>query len=127
MSDFFNKFVATMKLFALVLLSIVLSLSLVPCCTNVPAIAESSGQITSGSCCSEEKDNCEDSPTENEGKGCTVCSPFFSCGSCIGFTFYSFNYHFTITEPFTKSSFQLHDTQVNSEYFNKMWQPPKLG
>lgn len=127
MSDFFSKFVVVMKVFALVILSIVLSLSLVPCCTPVAAIAENTEKITSDACCSHESENSNEDATEGNENSCTACSPFFSCGSCIGFTFSSFNYYFDISGPFKGSSFQLLDMQVNSEYFNKMWQPPKIG
>jgi hypothetical protein len=89
---------------------LVLGLSMAPCCT--PVIGNGSDQnkqVNAGSdCCKsdcgKENQNADDPlPSENT---CGTCSPFYTCGSCTGYTFQDIEY---------------------SEYFNLKWQPPKLS
>ncbi|WP_317172583.1 DUF6660 family protein [Flavobacterium muglaense] len=105
-----------MKIWVTILSFIVLSLSTVPCL----AFAKRSN-------CAIEK-NCDKDPHEC-GNDCNgKCSPFYSCGTCIGFivstTYSSFSNKTCfitneITQPFTYDSF------VGSTYISKIWQPPK--
>jgi hypothetical protein len=77
--------------------------------------------------CAVEK-NCEND-SQKCGNDCSgKCSPFYSCGSCIGFTL---NFGFTpISEKLDFSTDEivqplLYDKFVYSSFICKIWQPPK--
>jgi len=58
------------------------------------------------------------------------CSPFYSCGNCIGFTI-NFN-PFTIVEKMDFNSDEIaqiisYDKFVDSSFICKIWQPPKIA
>ncbi|WP_366186982.1 hypothetical protein [Flavobacterium ovatum] len=90
--------------------------------------------ISSQGCCGE--DNCEDevSQTQNgknhHNDSCEgSCCPFFSCGSCVGFTFPS--YTFSVPD----NSFVFIETnlvstyipELQSQFKHAIWQPPKIS
>lgn len=105
-----------MKIFATILSFIILFLSTVPC----SAYAKHSE-------CSLEK-NCEKN-SHDCGNDCNgKCSPFYSCGSCTGFTI-NFNY-IIVNEKLEFTSDQIvqvlsYDKFVDSSFTCKIWQPPK--
>ncbi|OXA92067.1 DUF6660 family protein [Flavobacterium hercynium] len=107
-----------MKILVTILSFIVLLLSTVPC-----------SAFTKHSKCSVEK-NCEND-SHDCGKECNgKCSPFYSCGTCVGFTINSNSV--IITE---KLEFIIEEAQqtlsynkfVDSSFFCKIWQPPKTS
>ncbi len=119
-----------MKFLAIFMFSIVIGLSVVPCCT--PIANNNSNNLTKMDrhCCEEE--TCEDTEettneNNNEEDGCNSCSPFFSCGSCAGFTaqidFIKLN-HFSFTNSIAYNNFNL---QIHSDFFETKWQPPKIS
>lgn len=107
-----------MKIIALFLSVIVLILTLVPCC----ALEGNDGhehqtvQKEIDHQCTEKDDNC-----------CKDCSPFYVCGTCIGFTFTGFS-AFVFIVPFKPI---LHNTVYLPVELplvsTPIWQPPKLG
>jgi len=66
--------------------------------------------------CPESEDNC-----------CKECSPFYVCGTCIGFTF--------TNQPILAFTIQVKPVQHNTAYIPVelptipavIWQPPKIG
>jgi len=106
------------KSFVTILSFIVLFLSTVPC----SAFAKHSE-------CGVEK-NCENDSHDcgNECNG--KCSPFYSCGTCIGFTI---NWNSVIITE--KLEFKLDEVSqtpsynkfVDSSFICKIWQPPKIS
>jgi hypothetical protein len=57
---------------------------------------------------------------------CEACSPFFTCGSCVGATFQIGSINLLHQEPFSNDlDFPL-SVSFLSFYFNKLWQPPKI-
>jgi hypothetical protein len=86
-------------------------------------------------CCSD--DNCdEETITENtnshsqepkEEGDCNACSPFLNCGTCIGFVFT--NLQIEIAEiPLIEDQFiPLYKPQFSDNFFDKIWQPPKIS
>lgn len=105
-----------MKIWVTIVLFTVLFLSTVPC--SACAVQ---------SACGVEK-NCEND-SDDCGNDCNgKCSPFYSCGSCIGFTI-NFN-STTISEKIDFITDEIaqplsYDKFVYSSFICKIWQPPK--
>ncbi|MDN4166007.1 hypothetical protein QWY31_10875 [Cytophagales bacterium LB-30] len=105
-----------MRYFALFLLVYVLFLSVRPCCTDEPIDTCADTEIS----LAEELAHHEESACEEP------CSPFFVCGTCLGFAYSPIR----ITIPFQILSFQ----KIQAAYFPPaakeialgIWQPPKL-
>lgn len=116
-----------MRLLAIIMIFLVSGMSAVPCCPPVVRAMDHTAQNDpADDCCSKEDKDHGSTASDNESKGCTSCSPFFSCGSCSGFTMQSDSQVIAINSPFTivYSSFKM---QVVSEYSEAKWQPPKIS
>jgi hypothetical protein len=105
------------KIWVTLLSIIVLFLSTVPC-----------SAYSKHSECNVEK-NCKND-SHSCGNDCNgKCSPFYACGSCVGFTItqtsllISEKLEFTTTEILQPISY---DKFVDSSFFCKIWQPPKF-
>ncbi len=110
-----------MRILSAFIMLLVLGLSLVPCCAPVVSKALSM-EISPDGCCGDACDAGNEQETETE-----ACSPFFACGSCSGFTLHlSHPVLADMRFPFT-ASYAPYDVSLNSEYFNKKWQPPKIS
>jgi len=106
------------KLIALFLSIIVLTLTLVPCC----ALAEDEAHIHQ-TIQKEVDHHC----AENEDSCCKDCSPFYVCGTCIGFTFTGFS-AFTFAVPFKAVQHNMFYLSVELPLISTpIWQPPKLS
>ena len=105
-----------MKFFALIMAIYVFALAGYPCCENDNCSGEKSKT---------EKSTSLDNKIPNDD--CGNCSPFFSCGTCSGFTFHSeqINTSPVVFEADNKAS--VYKSNFYSEYFGSIWQPPKLG
>ncbi|MBD0725269.1 hypothetical protein B6A10_08760 [Flavobacterium sp. L1I52] len=105
-----------MKLFVTILSFVVLLLSTVPCSTY-----SSHDHCTTEKNCSEESQQCGN---ECNGK----CSPFYTCGSCMGFTndltitFLTDN-HFVILNEISQPVW--YNQNAVSYFISNIWQPPK--
>lgn len=103
------------KFIALFLSIIVVSLTAMPCCT-LEERQSHAHEITQKHECSEQDDDC-----------CKDCSPFYVCGTCIGFTF--------TTQQVVSFAIPLKPVQHNTIYIPvelqaipvSIWQPPKLS
>lgn len=90
----------------------VIMLSAVPCCAG---------------------DNCnndfktEQSDKHKETTDCNACSPFFSCGSCTGFTFQLSRYSLTPVVLLSQGNFPVFEQHFYSQFCLNIWQPPKLS
>lgn len=90
--------------------------------------------LSGQTCCVD--DNCDDSSTaskteqEHHKDSCDgTCSPFFSCGTCVGFTFPTANFsvpenNFTFIETHLVSTYI---PQLLSQFNPAIWQPPKIS
>jgi hypothetical protein len=105
------------KIFLTILSFIVLLLSTVPC----NAFAKDSECVVEKDC-------------ENDSLDCGMdcngkCSPFYSCGSCVGFTI-NFNSIFFTEKlefiPDEVSKTLSYNQFVDSSFLCKIWQPPKV-
>lgn len=84
-------------------------------------------------CCVD--DNCNDEikteQTNNHSQDhtdadCDTCSPFFTCGTCLGFDFTNLEYISKVA-VFTNDKFvTAYKSQFVSEFFAKIWQPPQM-
>ena len=79
--------------------------------------------------CSMEK-SCENDSHEC-GNDCNgKCSPFYTCGTCVGFTINCSTFYF-VQKPDFNSDIAIaiisYDKFVNSSYICKIWQPPKIS
>ncbi|AWG20080.1 hypothetical protein FFWV33_00365 [Flavobacterium faecale] len=104
-----------MKIIALLLAFFILALSSQGCCDDDNC--EKEGLLTHTEQ-KQHKDNCDNS-----------CSPFFSCGTCVGFTFpnptfYLLEQQFTLIETNLVSTFI---PQLRSQFNAAIWQPPKIS
>lgn len=94
----------------------VLLLAVKPCCTDdacIPLLPAKSGQL---------------SKATKGPEPCSDCSPFFSCGQCVGFVVakhvtYSLA---TVTERLVTSRPRYLAPHVY-EVSQRIWQPPQLG
>jgi hypothetical protein len=103
---------------ALLLSLIVLTLTTVPCCAveDNEAQVHKSSQKEKHDKCSEDQDDC-----------CKNCSPFYVCGTCIGFTLnsqtvFTFIIHL---KPIQHNSIFI-PVELAPLSFS-IWQPPKLS
>jgi Na+/H+ antiporter NhaD/arsenite permease-like protein len=104
------------KLLCLILSFYVVLLSLRPCCADNDCQAKIAAK---------KHVNSKSSPKEKE---CQGCSPFFACGTCVGFV---------ITKPFMLDLKLVAETPVKiyadyqQPYVHQVslsiWQPPQLG
>lgn len=98
--------------------------SLFPCC--VPSISKNTVSSSfQDDCCKHlPTDKSEDKEDKQEQK--ESCSPFFTCGSCAGFSFMSLNFNFFQQDNFVshQNYYQVSNTPF---VFNEKWQPPKLA
>ncbi|TCC82697.1 hypothetical protein [Pedobacter hiemivivus] len=105
-----------MKFLALFLSIVVITLTITPCCAL--EVAETHAHETA------QKENHE--CNEKSDECCKDCSPFYVCGTCIGFIFTS--------EQVLTFAIQLKPVQHNTAYIpvglpiipTVIWQPPKL-
>ncbi len=116
-----------MKFFCYCLALIVTGLSINPCCEPSIAIEQAkvchSEKVTKDRCCSDNQDE----NSESEDNNCNFCSPFFTCGTCSGFTNISQTISLQLFKVSLKQVHQDYEEKTLTDYFNKMWQPPKIG
>ncbi|MEB0260258.1 MULTISPECIES: DUF6660 family protein [unclassified Mucilaginibacter] len=101
-----------MKLLCILFLFIVVFLSVKPCCTdsNCDAAVKTEKNSTS------------------KAKDCAGCSPFFSCGTCAGFTITKTT---AITLPVNPvnaiQTYPVYQQPNIKDVVLAIWQPPQLG
>lgn len=106
-----------MKIWVTLLSIVVLFLSTVPC-----------SAYSKHSKCNAEK-NCEND-SHDCGEDCNgKCSPFYSCGNCIGFTITQTSK--IVSEKLDITANEIlqpifYNRLVDSSFFCKIWQPPKI-
>ena len=118
-----------MKFLAIFMFLIVTSLSFVPCCTPIAKDDSNNTSEITKDCC--EKETCKDSKASSkpskDKSNCNSCSPFFSCGSCSGFTakidFLKIA-DFAFPVSISYNSFEL---QIHSDFLETKWKPPKIS
>jgi hypothetical protein len=116
-----------MKFLSVILVVMVMGLSMAPCCTPVvKEIAGSVSQAEGGAdCCTPGKKDPGDQ--ESQDDPCGVCSPFYTCGTCTGFTFHELKFYIPRPGVILETSYISLDVRFDSEYFNSKWQPPKIS
>jgi hypothetical protein len=103
-----------MKLISILLATLILSFSAIPCC--------------------EAEDNCQEEILSNSSESThhsgseesnLPCSPFYSCGTCTGFSLISL--HFDSTWQITESSFlsSAYQSSISKAYKIALLRPPK--
>ncbi|UCS92254.1 hypothetical protein KZP23_16295 [Echinicola marina] len=70
-----NRDLFIMRLILTIMLPLVLSLSLMPCCPPLDACSDHAEQ------------SCDDEPLKGTSQNSGLCSPFYTCGNCPGFIF----------------------------------------
>lgn len=105
-----------MKIFCFILSIYVLVLSTVPCCSDDNCIDETKTEQT-------------DKHSQDEHQGCGTCSPFFTCGTCVGFTFTNTSLTFEPSKIFFKSALLIpsYENHFANDFISKIWQPPKIS
>jgi hypothetical protein len=79
-------------------------------------------------CCAD--DECAASiktATEKTGECKGVCSPFFACGNCCGFSINAQQFTLVPIVIAEKPSYAEIYVFPYSSYLNSFWQPPRLG
>ena len=122
----FLIFVAV-KLVSFIISLIVLTMSMVPCCTSDVSNELNSINPSYSSCCNDNACK-DDNPNPNgENNGCDFCSPFFTCGTCGGFVFQENKIKIFAPNTIKDPIFSFYNLKFYSEYYSKLWQPPKLS
>lgn len=105
-----------MKIFCFILSIYVLVLSTVPCCSDDNCIDETKTEQT-------------DKHSKDEHQGCGTCSPFLTCGTCVGFTFTNASLTFEPSKIFFKSALLIpsYENHFANDFISKIWQPPKIS
>ena len=107
-----NVFLRPMKFIVFFISFLVLSLSSLPCC-----LLEEIGE---NSLCIESHTN-----TKDDHSGDEACSPFFNCGSCVGFPIHE-NLEITfIKDELSIAIFISYEDIFKSAYQNPDFKPPK--
>lgn len=102
-----------MKISSILFSLLILFLSLRPCCT---------ARCCEDDVCTIEMKNNPNHSTEDTNP----CSPFFSCGNCLGFTFLS-SVFMLIPEALELNSIYLnYHSVLKSKPSEFIWQPPKM-
>jgi hypothetical protein len=105
-----------MKAIVLLLSLIVLTLTVTPCCAfeNEEECALEQKQANEKQT---QKDDC-----------CKDCSPFYTCGTCVGFVLAT-NQVVEMIKPEVKLPIytSVYLTPEIGEFYPAVWQPPKLG
>jgi hypothetical protein len=99
------------KIAIAILALLVTALSVIPCCAFDGA---------------EERACLNDQHSEHQHE-CSVCSPFFSCATCPGFTISTPKYVLPDKPALPVKVLSLYSNYFASSYFSKFWQPPKLA
>ncbi len=87
-------------------------------------------------CCTD--DNCADEVTseqvannsqDNQDDCDNCCSPFLTCGACVGFTFSTQVFSFEPTTKFIENNSLTPSFKVFfvDYFFSTIWQPPKIS
>lgn len=106
-----------MKIFCFILSIYVLVLSTVPCCSD-------------DNCIDETKTEQSDKHSQDEHQGCNgSCSPFFTCGTCVGFTFSNTTLTFELSKVFFENTLLVpsYKNLFVDDFISKIWQPPKIS
>ena len=109
-----NDNFVNLKVLSFIFAFYLLACSTIPCC----ALGYCGNDVKKGKSLTSGK-------TDDDCKG--NCSPFFSCGSCSGFTVNPQEFTIApvvICEQITYSEFYI---TPYSDYFPSFWQPPKLS
>ncbi|WP_439881984.1 DUF6660 family protein [Pontibacter sp. MBLB2868] len=102
-----------MKLLTTILALLITILSVLPCCPG-------------GNCDSEKAIVEHAAPDSHPSEG-KVCSPFYSCAACTGFTW---EVQATVAVPFqitTPSFYKHYPAAFISSFHHSIWQPPRMG
>ena len=109
-----------MKLFLYSLIALVLSTSMTPCCAPFELEPACAG-VKKDACCSK-----EEKTTDEPEKDCGICSPFFTCGSCTGFSVQAIVIFAPHDAPNNGKFFAHCSLNFPDDCFVDKWQPPKL-
>lgn len=106
-----------MKIFCFILSIYVLVLSTVPCCADDNCIDETKTEQSN------------QHSQEDHQDSCGTCSPFLTCGTCVGFTLTKFTLTFDTSKVFIKSVKMLpsYKNHFVKDLISKIWQPPKIS
>ncbi|WP_186758561.1 hypothetical protein [Echinicola salinicaeni] len=86
-----NRNLPVMKLISTIMLPIVLSLSLLPCCPPMDT------------CSDQTKHSCDDAPLQGTAPSSGLCSPFYTCGNCPGLIFEQVDFPTLTVEKINKT------------------------
>lgn len=103
-----------------------MGLSINPCCeasVTIKQLTLASEDKCEDHCCTDEKKE----NSENKNSNCDFCSPFFSCGSCAGFTDNAQVINIQVFSVSFKENYQDYQESFLTDYISNMWQPPKIG
>ena len=93
-----------MKIAGIIFSILILTLSAIPCCWD--------------SCANEE-------PVEQHTDTEQTCSPFLSCGNCVGFVLQEDLPEISLDIQPTVSEIEFPDQSFFSEFSETIWEPPK--
>lgn len=112
------SYIRNVRIVTFILSVFVLVLSTMPCCTVVHEAAEK---------CAIQKQADNDSQQQDDDCD-SNCSPFYSCGTCVGFTSascYPFIKPVTLAPGISKLI--PYQENFSAGFSGKVWQPPKIA
>jgi hypothetical protein len=104
-----------MRICCFILSIYVLVLSAIPCCSE-------------DNCVDETKTAQSNEHAQEEDRGCDgSCSPFLTCGNCVGFTVSNVTLTFKAYKGFIQPIRLLpfYKNKLENTFISKIWQPPK--
>ncbi|MFD2147885.1 DUF6660 family protein [Mucilaginibacter antarcticus] len=108
------NYIYHVKFLCTILTFMVLLLTVKPCCADNCADETSISKTEQNST----------SPTEKE---CAGCSPFFACGTCVGFVVHKLVQLTFIAQPEVVTHVSSYKQPLLKEITLSIWQPPQLS
>lgn len=112
-----------MKVILVFMVLLALGMSLIPCCA--PEMGDNKNIEVTSSCCSSCETN-QGSDNSSNDNACKSCSPFFTCGSCTGFTILMLSYSLQQFDRINSENSIAYQLHFDSEYNNSLFQPPRI-
>ncbi|MFD2513478.1 DUF6660 family protein [Pontibacter locisalis] len=102
-----------MKVLTTILALLIGIISVLPCCPT--------------DSCTDEKSITEQNAPDDHTQEGEVCSPFYSCAACIGFTLAGPSIAEAVFEATKPLVYTRQPASFFSSFHHAIWQPPKIG
>ncbi|RTE55368.1 hypothetical protein EHW67_02010 [Arenibacter aquaticus] len=108
-----------MKLVSFLLAVYIVGLAIRPCCQD--------SYCSDGDTCQLELVDSHHGEQHQDSEHQGSCSPFYTCGNCVGFTFPMVSFSLTPQTVLLPNLVATYNRTFLSEFHMAIWQPPKIG